>query len=145
MIIKYCETYNIDYTITRIFNMYGGNDKFSIISKIIYAYKEKKILNILNNGDGIRDFIHIDDVVYIILKLIQTRNHKIINIGTGYQRSIKDILKFLIDNNFTVKTKNKITNNEIEVSIADTKRVSTIMDRRFLCVEDYILNEIMSS
>jgi UDP-glucose 4-epimerase len=144
LITEYCKSYNIDYTIARIFNMYGGNDKFSIISKIIYAYKEKKLLNIINNGAGIRDFIHIDDVVYIILELIKTRNHKIINIGTGFKRSIKDILEFLTYNNFNVNTKNKIRTNEIEVSIADTKKLSTIMDKNFLKVEDYILNEIKS-
>jgi len=38
-ISQYCKEKEIDYTITRIFNMYGGDDNFSIISKIINSYK----------------------------------------------------------------------------------------------------------
>ena len=45
--------------------MYGGNDEFSIISKIINVYKDNSILNLVNNGEGIRDFIHINDVIEI--------------------------------------------------------------------------------
>lgn len=46
--------------------MYGGNDNFSIISKIIKAYKNNEELN---NGNAIRDFIHIEDVVDIYSKI----------------------------------------------------------------------------
>ena len=65
LIEKFCLENSINFTIARIFNMYGGEDKFSVISKIIKAYKNNEVLTIVNNGNAIRDFIHIDDVVEI--------------------------------------------------------------------------------
>lgn len=59
MIENYSSTFSIDYTIARVFNMYGGDDKFSIISKILDAYINNKTLTVVNNGSAIRDFIHI--------------------------------------------------------------------------------------
>ncbi len=36
----------------------------------------------MNNGSAIRDFIHIDDVVYIYNRLLSLRNRaKVLNIG----------------------------------------------------------------
>ena len=55
LVEKFCMENSIDYTIARIFNMYGGDDNFSIISKIIKAYKNSEELNIVNNGNAIRD------------------------------------------------------------------------------------------
>jgi UDP-glucose 4-epimerase len=91
MIKNFCTEKKIDYTISRLFNMYGGNDKFSIISKIFLAIRFNKELMIVNNGNSIRDFIHIDDVVNIYIKLLDIKNIRILNIGTGVGRSIKSI------------------------------------------------------
>ena len=42
LIKNYCSKYKIKFSIARIFNMYGVNDKFSIINKLIHSYKKKK-------------------------------------------------------------------------------------------------------
>ena len=55
----------VDFTIARIFNMYGGHDQFSIISKIQNAIKYKKKIFLNNKGESVRDFIHINDVCKI--------------------------------------------------------------------------------
>lgn len=97
----------------------GGNDKFSVISKIIDAYKNKTVLNIVNDGEGIRDFIHIDDVVYIILKLLKIKYIPIINLGTGDKKSIKSILKKLKEKSIDIKINNVINDNEIKISLSN--------------------------
>ena len=67
MIYNFCSKNNINYTIARIFNMYGSeSDKFSIVSKIIECFKKNKIIKIFHGGNNIRDFILINDVVIII-------------------------------------------------------------------------------
>ena len=38
MVKNYLINYNINYIVARVFNMYGGNDSFSVISKIINSY-----------------------------------------------------------------------------------------------------------
>ena len=84
LVQKFCNEENINYVLTRIFNMYGGNDQFSIISKLINAINNKKEIYLINNGSAVRDFIHISDVVnaYKIL-LEKSPLPPIINIATG--------------------------------------------------------------
>ena len=95
LIEKFSIEHKIDYTIARVFNMYGGDDNFSIISKIIKAVKNNEQITIVNNGNAIRDFIHIDDVVDIYIRLLEIKDIKILNVGTGNGTSIKNIIDFL--------------------------------------------------
>ncbi|WP_428026064.1 NAD-dependent epimerase/dehydratase family protein [Arcobacter sp.] len=141
MIENYCLNNNIDYTIARIFNMYGGNDQFSIISKIIKAYKLEEELTIVNNGNAVRDFIHIDDVVAIYLKLLKVKKVPYINIGTGEGSSVKNILDFLKNSNVNIKTK-KVFKNELKISTADTSLLSKQFNyKNFISIEQYLEKE----
>lgn len=139
---QFCKEQSIDYTILRIFNMYGGDDNFSVVSKIINAAISKNTLTLINNGQGIRDFIHIDDVVYIILRILLLKNINILNIGTGEKKSIKNILDYLKQNNIPIATQNLINSSEIKVSIANPENLLKLIDKKFIQVEEYILNEI---
>ena len=47
---KICHQHKLNLTIARVFNLYGGNDKFSIISKVIKCYLNDTVLKIINNG-----------------------------------------------------------------------------------------------
>ncbi|MBE0497228.1 MAG: SDR family oxidoreductase [Campylobacterales bacterium] len=139
---QYCRENKIDYTILRVFNMFGGDDNFSIISKIIRAIKEKVELTLVNDGAGIRDFIHIDDVVKVILKVLPIENLPILNVGTGRGKSVKKILIYLESHNIFIQTKSIANDNEIRVSVANAYKVSEIIKKEFIAVEEYILNEL---
>ncbi|WP_323668689.1 NAD-dependent epimerase/dehydratase family protein [Aliarcobacter butzleri] len=142
LVEKFCIENNIDYTITRIFNMYGGDDNFSIISKIIKAYKNNEELNIVNNGNAIRDFIHIEDVVDIYSKILDKKDIKILNIGSGNGSSIKNILDFLYNHNIKIKTKN-IQREELKISTADLSKLKKLFKKdTFFEVEDYLKKEL---
>jgi len=135
---SYASKHNIDYTITRIFNMYGGDDKFSIISKIIDAYENSKVLTTVNSGSAIRDFIHIDNVVEAYSKILYIRDIPIVNIGKGKGNSVQNILKFVEQNGISIET-NNITREEIKLSTAD----NTILRKeigidRFIEIESYL-------
>ncbi len=143
MIEKYCKNRNIDYTITRIFNMYGGEDTFSIISKIITAHKNNTILPIVNNGNAIRDFIHIDDVVEAYVQLLTHNNILILNIGTGCGNSIKNILTFLKNHHIDLKVQN-IVKEELKTSTADnTLLVRQLKINTFIDIENYLLSVLI--
>jgi len=137
LIEKFCIENGIDYTITRIFNMYGGDDKFSIISKIINSYKNDELLTIINNGNSIRDFIHIDNVVMIYRLLLDTKNINVINIGTGKGTSVRNIIDFLKNRGLFLKT-TTITRKELKISTADTQQLTKIYNQQFIQVEEYI-------
>lgn len=142
MIEKYCTERQIDYTVARIFNMYGGEDRFSIISKIINAVQSGQSLTVINNGNAIRDFIHIDDVVNVYEHLLQVRNLPRINIGSGSGTSIKNILTFLKNNGIEVKTDTQ-QRDELKISTADNTLMVKLLGRNvFRDVETYLLDKL---
>jgi len=142
LIENYCVLNNIDYTIARIFNMYGGDDNFSIISKIINAYKSNSELTIVNNGNAIRDFIHIDDVVDIYIRLLEIKDIKILNVGTGNGTSIKNIIDFLYNQNIKLKTKN-IFRDELKTSTSNNRLLfDRLKKENFIKVENYVKREL---
>ena len=143
LIELYSKENNINYSIVRVFNMYGGDDSFSVISKIISAYKNNKEINLINNGEAIRDFIFIEDAIYIYKKLLFEENTiKIINIGTGIGKSVLFILDYLRKNGINVAFKST-SRDELMVSISDNKLLQKFLGGYdFLRVEEYIYKEL---
>ncbi len=141
LIEKYCNDRKIDFTITRIFNMYGGDDKFSVISKILNAARNNQEITIVNGGNAIRDFIHIDDVVLIYAELLNVEV-KVLNIGTGNGVSIKSLLDFLHYRGLDLKVKN-IQRDELKISTADNKLLNSVFNKNiFKEIEDYLSTEL---
>lgn len=141
LIEKFCNENNIDFTIARVFNMYGGRDEFSIISKIINSIKNNQEINIVNHGNAIRDFIHIDDVVFIYKKLLDIKVN-VLNVGTGDGVSIKNLLDFLHVRGIRLQIKN-IVKDELKISTAANELLTQIVGQQsFRKVEDYLSQEL---
>ena len=123
LIKNFCEKNYISFAICRLFNMYGGNDKFSVILKLQTALQKNQKIIIFNNGKSIRDYIHIDDVVTIYGRLIKKKvDSALFDVGTGKGVSLIELIKKL---NF--KKKNiiykKKTITEVSKSIADNRNL----------------------
>jgi len=84
---------SIRLIIPRVFNMYGGDDEFSVVSKIAAAMVSGREISVNNNGRSVRDFIHISDVVEIYLKLLQSSYDGVVNVGTGKGISVSQLIK----------------------------------------------------
>lgn len=142
LIEKYAENRQIDYTIARIFNMFGGNDTFSIINKILTAYTKNEPLTIINNGNAIRDFIHIDSVVKVYQRLLTTPNIPIINIGSGRGTSIRNVLDFLKNHQIELQTQN-LSRDELKISTANNAIMSELLTHNTtIDVESYLLERL---
>lgn len=144
LIKRFCLQHNIEYTITRVFNMYGGDDQFSIISKIKDCYLKNKVLNIINGGIAIRDYIHIDDVVHVYKVLIdgQIKFPPILNIASGNGKRVIDFISNLKSKGLALKT-NTIQRDEISASVADVTLLNEIIDvEKFLDVKNFLFNEL---
>ena len=143
LIEGFCNEMNIDYIIARVFNMYGGNDNFSVISKIINASLLKKTLHLVNNGTSVRDYIHIDDVVNCYKLMLKSNANGVINVGSGKGNSVKSILEFLKVkgiNEINIKNHKKV---EVETSVANINKLSDIVDcNNFIDILDYIALEV---
>ena len=85
----------IDYTILRLFNVYGDGHTSGVITNFKKNILENKPLIIFGDGKAIRDFIHIDDVVNGIIISIKSK-FGIYNIASGNGTSIGDLAKLLI-------------------------------------------------
>ena len=92
---NFCQKKSIQLIIVRLFNMYGPNENFSIIYKLINSIKKKKKISIINKGQAIRDFIHVDDVVDIYNKLLKVKKSAIYDVGSGFGIKIIQILNYL--------------------------------------------------
>ncbi len=145
LVSQFCSTEGLDYTITRVFNMYGGNDKFSIVSKIIQAYQSNASINLINDGMAIRDFIYIGDVVEAYKAILLSSNINLVNVASGKGNSVSLILKYLQTNNIFVNT-NSIELEEINTSIANNSKLMKLLGpgHRFDVVEDYVLSELQA-
>ena len=138
----FCNDMKIDYVIARVFNMYGKNDNFSVISKIINSVLDKETIPLINSGTAIRDFIHINDVVKSYIKLLDLTTSQTVNIASGDGVSIKMILDYLKLKGYTIDIENSCR-DEIKVSIANVEKLNMILDTsNFNKVVDFIETEL---
>lgn len=87
----------------KFFNVFGPNEyhKGRMISKVLRGYEEvvkdgkinlfKSYSEDWQDGEFVRDFIYIKDVVKVVLKLLEKRSVGLYNIGTGKARSWNDL------------------------------------------------------
>jgi len=100
LLTTYCEHYNIKYRILRLCNVYGQGDskrssKKNAIQYMIDLLKENKDINLYENGDVLRDLMHVTDVCKAI-KIICDKGeiNSIYNIGTGNPISVRYIIEY---------------------------------------------------
>lgn len=87
----YCRAYGIKYTILRYANVYGPGSR-SAISIFIRRMMEKKRPIIFGGGNQTRDYVYIDDVVEATIMAMKMANNLNLNIGTGKETSVNDII-----------------------------------------------------
>ena len=97
MIQAYQKNYGFQYTILRLFNVYGSGNKGAID---IFIKKAKKGELIESFGPyQYRDFIYAGDVAEALYKaaIYEKANNRIINIGSGSGFQIRDILDLICE------------------------------------------------
>ena len=81
MILNFANKKKKNYYILRLFNLYGDTrDEFSFIEKLIRLKKSNQKINLINNGNSIRDFIHVKDIAQIYKLLIEKKLKKVFTI-----------------------------------------------------------------
>ena len=84
-------------TVLRLYNTYGPRQDLNRFIPIVISgcIKNKKFP--CSEGNQLRDFLHIEDVVDAILKSLTNKNARgqIINIGSGEPRIIKNIIEYI--------------------------------------------------
>ena len=140
MVAEFCVANGIEYQILRIFNSYGGNDKFSIFSRLEQALLNGTAFTLNNSGRMQRDFIHVADVASVVLMLVRGPGrpaHTHINIGTGIATKVGALVDLLRFNFPELKVQHGIT-QEAEYSRAETARLRGFWAQDFIRVEDFL-------
>jgi nucleoside-diphosphate-sugar epimerase len=101
LIESYCKTFHIKYKIVRLGNVIGKGDgkaskKKNALQFLIDEMKADRDINLYNNGEFYRDFVHVDDVVDGI-KFVMDRgeNGEIYNLGSARKPTLfKDVIAY---------------------------------------------------
>ena len=115
LLISYCKTFDINYRIFRLCNVYGTGDGKVSIKKNALQYLINEVvhgrdINLYDGGENIRDFMHVDDVCRAMHFCINnSKTNQIINIGSGIPYKFGEIMSYV-----KVKTNSSSTFNSID-------------------------------
>ena len=141
LIAEFCTANGIDCQILRVFNSYGGNDRFSVFSKLKRALQTRTPFTLNNDGRMQRDFIHVADVARVVLNLLTSSSrHTHLNVGTGVATKISTLVDSVAQQFPQLVIERGVT-QEAEYSRADTTRLREFWTGNFIRVEDYIREE----
>ncbi len=139
---NFCQKKRVQLIIARVFNMYGPNDNFSIINKLIEAKKNKNKIIINNDGNTIRDFIHVDNVCEIYSKLLKSKDSFTLDVGSGFGTKIKDLINFIKIPKNRIIFKKELT-DEINYSIANINEIDDKIKKiKFYKLENFLQKKI---
>lgn len=133
LLTTFAKEKNIIYEILRLGHVYGeGEEKYqkAIPIMINKAIKGEKLI-IYGDGEAIRTFIYIDDVVKAIIKSIDLETSKVINVVGKEAITINQLAKMIISN----------CGNSVQIEYLPTEE----KNRNYLfdckCMEKYLLNK----
>lgn len=94
-LLSYAELYGFNSLILRLSNPYGPyhyNNKQGIINIAVRKALSGETLQIWGNGNGLKDYIYIDDVCEIIMRMLEEGIHTdVYNVGAGTALSVNEI------------------------------------------------------
>ena len=89
-----CKELDIPYTVLRIFDMFGPRIVFSpltgVVNFLIDGFLKREMLGLVG-ATHLRDFVHVDDVVGAITRLVKVGFTGTVNIGTGKGTSLREL------------------------------------------------------
>jgi GDP-L-fucose synthase len=162
----YNQTYKTDYRCLMPCNLFGPKDNYdlnrshvipAIIKKIHQAkLKKKKYIEVWGNGKPKREFLYVEDLAKIILKLcfcsksIFKKNsfRSVINVGSDYELTINNLVTMISKVlNYKVKIKYIKKNlNGTQRKKLDLNRLKKIIGKSFLYKSfDYALSKTYES
>lgn len=129
---SYGVTYQLPISITRACNIYGPGDynKQRLIPGIVNSFKHGYQFVLRNNGDDLREYIHVDDVVDAYEKIMdytaRTKGTSAFNISSGDRRTTKEVFELVVSSigepvDFAIS---KLESREIRKQFMDSSLLS---------------------
>ncbi len=99
LIYNYNNIYNLNTKIVRIFNSYGPNmivEDGRVVSNFVYNAINDKDLILYGKGLQTRSFCYVDDTIRGIIKMMRSKHHNPINIGSTNEITIKKLAETIL-------------------------------------------------
>ena len=97
---SYQQTFNLNYTILRLFNTYGPKQSGDfVMNRFIKAALDNEPIYMYGDGNQSRTFLHVDDHVNFVMYLL-TNNlfvNDVVNVGSDKELPIIDLAKLIIN------------------------------------------------
>jgi UDP-glucose 4-epimerase len=106
-----CSKENMNFTILRLFNVYGKNNLTPHIIPAIIKQLEKGDVITLGNCESFRDYIYVEDVAEMIRLALKDSTGGVYNVGTGKGSTATDIVAIfekLLGKKISIKTDKKL-------------------------------------
>jgi UDP-glucose 4-epimerase len=93
----HCQLHGQDAIVARLANVYGERQEWRKGQGLVMVALQRALsgepLEIWGDGNAVRDYIHVSDVVIALKKLIPYRgDHRLFNIGSGRGHSVMEIV-----------------------------------------------------
>lgn len=140
IIAEFCDRHRIDWESYRVFNTFGGADRFSVVSRIVEASHSGQAIRIHNQGQDVRDFVHVADVAAILLAMLERRpDCRVVNIGTGCPTRVGELIAAALEADPRLQVGFVAAGPEVHRSVANLHRLrAAIGPYPFRSVLDYI-------
>jgi nucleoside-diphosphate-sugar epimerase len=138
---KFCKLNNITFYWARIFYVYGPlQNKKSLIPHIYSSFKENKFIKI-NNPFTCNDFIYIDDVIQLLVKLIKSDKVKknLVDVGTGNINSVNYVYSIIKKYFFNIKVSKKKKKKSNNFFRANTNHN---LKKNYISIEDGVVKTL---
>jgi len=98
----YSKLWGLNVCVFRLSNPYGEKQNprgaQGVIPVFLYKAIHKEVIEVWGDGEVVRDYIHIDDVIRFLVKAIVLETPEVIyNLGSGIGTSLNEILNFIKD------------------------------------------------
>jgi UDP-glucose 4-epimerase len=126
--------YGLEYSVLRVSNPFGARQRIDTAQGAVKVFLHKaiagEVIDVWGNGDIVRDYIYIEDVVDAFIKALDyTGEYKIFNIGMGQGISINDLIK-AIETLLHKKVEKRYLPGrdfDVPVNVLDTRRAREIL------------------
>lgn len=84
--------------VLRLPGIYGPGDRgLSVIGKLLRKTVKQESLEITNGGNILRDYLLVDDLLEIVMRLLEEPRQMVVNVMTGQSDTLRDILEIIFD------------------------------------------------
>jgi nucleoside-diphosphate-sugar epimerase len=120
---------SVDVTILRLFNVYGERARAGVVKKFLESASLHRPLTVYGDGENVRDFIYVGDVVEAFYKayIEKSASGKIINIGSGRPVKIRELAEYIDEKTGVGISYREPRKNDVRYSVADISSAEKIL------------------